>query len=625
MDFKDNEEAKLAWQFIHETSVSVFLTGRAGTGKTTLLRQLAAEKPKRMVVVAPTGVAAINAGGQTIHSLFQLPPGLNIPGIQRQEQGNYFRMSKAKKNLLQTLEMLVIDEISMVRADLLDAIDDTLRKYREHDKPFGGVQLLMIGDLQQLSPVAKDDEWEQLKGHYETPYFFSSHALQQVRYITIELKHIYRQTQQDFIRLLGAIRKGSISQDIADALGARYIPGFQAPEQESWIRITTHNRMADHYNQQQLDAIPAPSQTYTACVEGNFPEISYPCDYMTTLKVGAQVMFLKNDSSAQHRFYNGKIGRITSLSEEHVEVRCPEDKEVIVVTPMKWEAMKYTLDPVSGLIREEVDGTFSQIPLRLAWAITVHKSQGLTFDHAMLDINDSFAHGQAYVALSRCRTLEGLVLTRPLQLRSIITDSQVEAFMDNSLQLSAVARDQLPAFRRQYFLDKVTELFNFRSIIRSAEYIHRIVLEHLSHQQPAYLKTLSLLMPRVKEQVQEVAQRFYLQYASIISSEADYAESPLLQERVKKGARYFDKKLGELFPAILNGAHFEVGNKVVEKQLSRALETLEDALWTKVFVLRHTGSAGFTVPSYLRQKAKAILQNEQKKELQKTRSRKKSR
>ena len=610
-----NNEMNLAWQFVEGTDVSVFLTGRAGTGKTTFLRRVRELAPKRMVVVAPTGVAAINAGGSTIHSFFQLSPGIHLPGMVTESgKSRFFQMSKEKKSILRTLDLLVIDEISMVRCDLLDAIDGVLRKYRDRNRPFGGVQLLLIGDLQQLAPVASDEEWKLLEPHYATPYFFSSRALQQIQYVTIELQRIYRQSDSRFVSLLGKIRENRIDQDVADQLNARYVPNFVPRDGEGWIRLTTHNYMSQRYNEQRLATLPGELRLYDAEISGNFPETSYPAEKQLGLKVGAQVMFLKNDPSPQHLYYNGKIGQVTDLANGFIKVLCQGEEHPIEVPRLAWENTRYVIDEETKEIREEVEGTFTQYPLRLAWAITVHKSQGLTFDHAVLDINDAFAHGQVYVALSRCRTLEGLVLSRPLQVASLLKDEQVDAFIQKELEAAQHARGKLDEMRYAYFCTLMDELFSMNRLVSDFNYFLRVVDEHLYHQQPEYLALLKEIRDRLVREVLAVAEKFRKQYVGILqqlrqgSVPQAYASDALLQERAKAAASYFVEHLQALFVPVFNKGKFTIGNQQVKKQYGNALEALTLSYRTKTATLQQCADEGFTVKGYLRSKAVALVE-----------------
>ena len=388
-----NQELRNAWDFVEHTGISIFLTGKAGTGKTTFLRTLKERSNKRNIIVAPTGVAAINAGGMTIHSFFQLPLSPFVPNSNIK---NRFDYSKEKRKIMRTLDLLIIDEISMVRADVLDAIDSVLRRFREPNKPFGGVQLLMIGDLQQLTPVVTPEEEELLKHYYETPYFFGSKALCSISYVTIELTHVYRQQDDTFISLLNNIREGKTTATDLQRLNERYNPAFQPKNGSDYIRLTTHNRMAESYNEEQLRNLPTKAYTFSAETDGNFPEYNYPTDFNLTLKVGAQVMFIRNDNNG--RYYNGRIGHITHVDNKKIAVLCPGDVEEFEVEIETWENTKYTLNEKTKQIEAEVQGSFKQYPLRLAWAITIHKSQGLTFEHAIIDAQASFASGQVYVA-----------------------------------------------------------------------------------------------------------------------------------------------------------------------------------------------------------------------------------
>ena len=473
-----NEESILAWNIIEKTSANLFLTGKAGTGKTTFLKRLKELSPKRMIVLAPTGIAAINAGGMTIHSFFQLPFSPYVPGTTfgSGEQKRY-QFSKLKRNIIRSIDLLVIDEISMVRSDLLDAVDSVLRQYRKrHDLPFGGVQLLMIGDLQQLAPVVTPQEEHLLGQHYDTPFFFSSNALKKVGYLTVELKKVYRQQDEQFISLLNQIRENKASEATLQALNQRYIPNFVPPKEGNYIRLTTHNTPAQYINEQQLAALPAQSFSFTADIEGDFPETSYPADFKLTLKPGAQVMFIKNDP--QHRFYNGMIGEVIGVRTDEdgskITVRSKDSGEEFDLEKMEWTNAKYTLNEKTKEIEETVEGKFMQYPLRLAWAITIHKSQGLTFEHAIIDASHSFTHGQTYVALSRCKTLEGMVLSEPLSRGAIICSQTVDAFTS---QLTAPTQEQISSLELQYIIYCISELFDFYSIRASYEHLMRCLVE----------------------------------------------------------------------------------------------------------------------------------------------------
>lgn len=621
-----NDEMNLAWQFVEGTNVSVFLTGKAGTGKTTFLRKLKELAPKRMIVVAPTGVAAINAKGVTIHSFFQLSPGVHVPGMQEAEKtgkSRFYQMSKEKKNILRTLDLLVIDEISMVRCDLLDAIDGVLRQYKDRNLPFGGVQLLLIGDLQQLAPVATDQEWSLLQPHYETPYFFSSRALQQIQYVTIELRHVYRQSDDRFVRLLGKVREGQIDQEVQQAIGARYLPQFKPPKGESWIRLTTHNYMAQRYNETQLAMLTDDLKTFTAQIEGTFPEAMYPADLQLGLKVGAQVMFIKNDPSPEHLFYNGKIGMVARMTSEGILVQCPEEKKPILVVPQEWENTRYVIDEQTKEIREEVEGTFRQYPLRLAWAITIHKSQGLTFDNAVLDINDAFAHGQVYVALSRCRSLEGLVLARPLQLTSLQSDEQVDAFIHTSLEAAQTTSSRLEEMRYQYFCTLLDEQFDFVRLTSEYNYLLRVVDEHLYHQQPSYLTLMKTQRELLAQKILTVAEKFRNQYRTLLNAclqqavanghpvtVSTYANDEHLQQRLRAASSYFYDQLLTVMVPVMNKAKFTIGNQTVKKQFEGVLETLTLSYRAKMATLHTTRETGFSVKTYLKSKAIALVEQE---------------
>ena len=404
-----NPQLELAINFVQFTNKNLFLTGKAGTGKTTFLHNLKKSSLKRMAVVAPTGVAAINAGGVTIHSFFQLPFVPYVPGSNGAQQQRRFQRDKI--NLIKSLDLLVIDEISMVRADTLDNIDEVLRRLRNPAKPFGGVQLLMIGDLHQLSPVVKDEDWKILKEHYSSLYFFNSKALHKTSHVTIELKHIYRQSDSFFIDLLNRVRENRIDADVLASLNQRYIHNFKPADDEGYITLTTHNATAQEINENKLAEIKLKSQRFKATIEGEFPEFAYPTALDLEVKIGAQVMFIKNDPSREKLFYNGKIGNVTRIDNQVIYVKCSSDSMEIAVEPLEWNNISYELNAETKEVTENIIGRFIQHPLKLAWAITIHKSQGLTFEKAIIDANAAFAHGQVYVALSRCKSFEGLVTT----------------------------------------------------------------------------------------------------------------------------------------------------------------------------------------------------------------------
>lgn len=421
-----NFELNVARFIVEKTDMSLFLTGKAGTGKTTFLRDVVRHTKKKCIVLAPTGIAAVNAGAMTIHSFFQFGLGPFVKGVI--EPKSDFRINKSKLELIRNLQLLIIDEVSMVRADLMDHIDVELRRIRRNSKPFGGVQLLMIGDLQQLPPIAHGGEDELLRQYYKTLYFFSSAALKSMKYSCIELKTVYRQTDGHFINILNHARECTLTnQDISD-LNTRYIPDFSPRPEDGYIRLMTHNRQVDYINATEMAKLDSHPFTFEAAVTGTFPEESYPTANSLTLKKGAQVMFIKNDP--ERRFINGTLGEVRSIDKNCIAVRLAESGKTIEVEPMEWQNIRYQFDEETKEISSKQIGRFKQYPLKAAWAITVHKSQGLTFDKAIIDVHAAFSPGQAYVALSRCRTLEGLVLSSPVSASVFMKDKAVDAYMN---------------------------------------------------------------------------------------------------------------------------------------------------------------------------------------------------
>ncbi len=602
---ENNPELQLAWQFIENTGTHLFLTGKAGTGKTTFLRRLKEQSPKRMVILAPTGIAAINAGGVTIHSFFQLSFAPFVPETTFNSSQTHYRFSKEKRNIIRSMDLLVIDEISMVRADLLDAIDSALRRYRDREKPFGGVQLLMIGDLQQLAPVVKENEWEMLKNYYETPYFFASRALRETVYMTIELKTVYRQSDTFFLSLLNKIRENQADDEVLNELNRRYQPGFRPRKEEGYIRLTTHNYQAQKVNDNELASLPGQTYSFRAEIDGTFPEYLYPADEILTIKAGAQIMFLKNDPSSEKRYYNGMIGEVAAVNDAGMIVRGKDNGDEFQLLPEEWGNYKYVLNEETKEITEEIEGTFRQYPIRLAWAITIHKSQGLTFERAIIDARNSFAHGQTYVALSRCKTLEGMVLESPLRREAIISDSTVDDFT-KEVERNKPGNRQLHDMQKAYFFDLLSDLFNFYSLDQAYKRLLRLIDEDLYKLYPKQLAEYKELAPHIKEKIVEVSQRFRNQYTRLINGSDDYAADQGLQERVRSGAGYFRKEL-EPVRALFEKTNMPLDNKELRKQLNERLQALDDALWIKESLLEAMMGQPFTVTGYLKLKAKVTL------------------
>lgn len=598
----ENEELRQAWDFVEHTGKSIFLTGKAGTGKTTFLHRIVNESTKRTVVVAPTGVAAINAGGVTIHSFFQLPFSPFIPNAKIKSK---FDFGKEKRRIIRTLDLLIIDEISMVRSDLLDAIDSVLRRYREPGRPFGGVQLVMIGDLQQLTPVVTAEDESILRGHYDTPYFFGSHALQQIDYVTIELKTVYRQQDEAFIQILNSVRSGRPPQTVIEQLNNRYRKDFRPDPKEGYIRLTTHNHLADDYNDKELEQLAGNPQTFTAEISGTFPEYAYPTAVTLELKVGAQVMFVKNDTAAERRYYNGRIGHVTHISDDEVFVRCPGDDRDICVTPQEWENAKYILNKETREIETDVQGIFRQLPLRLAWAITIHKSQGLTFERAIIDAALSFASGQVYVALSRCKTLEGLVLASPVSTAAVISDQRVEQYISYQEQEALQSIGRLHTLKEEYHRELLIELFDFREISMTEERLSRLLIEHFTRSHPALTNKHKATVQYLKDELSIVALKWTM---LIQKTEQEKLHEQPFMERIKRSAVYFSNELEKVFKGLFTLTKLiETKNKDVRGRLADCLADAQQAVTAKRLLLNDIAEQGFSVPFYLKAKQQAIL------------------
>ncbi len=604
---QQNPQLDLANNFVQHTNRNIFLTGKAGTGKTTFLHQLKKTSHKRIAVVAPTGVAAINAGGVTIHSLFQLPFGPYIPNQENADRNQFKKQfNREKINLIRSLDLLVIDEISMVRADVLDAIDDVLRRYRNRSKPFGGVQLLMIGDLHQLSPIANREELQMLKSYYDTLYFFGSKALQQTPLVNIELKHIYRQADTSFIDLLNAIRENRITQQVLDDLNKCYLPNFKPNESEGYITLTTHNNSAQHLNASKLAEIKETVYQFKAVIQGDFPEYAYPTVFDLELKVGAQVMFVKNDTSREKLFYNGKIGKVLRIVDEVIYVKCAGDDDEISVGPMVWQNIKYALNAATKEVDENMVGSFTQYPLRLAWAITIHKSQGLTFEKAVIDAEDAFTHGQVYVALSRCKTLEGMVLSSPLKGKSVITDQTVATYTIES-ERNAPTENSLTEAKKTFQEVLLRELFDFSPVKYKFFALLKVAEENDHLLAGKFAETLHEIKTATEKQVYAVADKFQHELNQLLQQPHLPENHDVLQERIKKASGYFVAKLEPMLLLSIQNLVVETDNKAIRKLVFAALNSLKQELAVKLNVMKSASENGFVALSYLQNKANAAI------------------
>jgi hypothetical protein len=623
METVNNPQLQLAFDFVEYTGTNIFLTGKAGTGKTTFLHNLKKKSPKRMIVVAPTGVAAINAGGVTIHSFFQMPFGPYIPvdfakNSSSQDENNLpqrhtQKFNREKISIIKSLDLLVIDEISMVRADLLDGIDEVLRRYKDRYKPFGGVQLLMIGDLQQLAPVAKDDEWNLLKDYYETVFFFSSKALQKTKHITIELKHIYRQSDSIFINLLNKVRENKVDEETLSHLNKRYIPGFDPETKDGYITLTTHNYQAQEINNLKLKKLTAKAFSFKAEIEGEFPEYAYPTEFELILKVGAQVMFVKNDNSQEKQYFNGKIGTVDNFDDDLIYVKCPGEPYTIEVQKAEWQNSKYSIDENTKEIKEIVAGTFVQYPLKLAWAITIHKSQGLTFEKAIIDANAAFAHGQVYVALSRCKTLEGLVLSTPIANHSIKLDTNISGFTRETEQ-NPPGVPLLNELKQDYQQKLLLDLFDFSLFHRRLSYLNKILNENktiLNSDLPDIFEKINGLF---KTEITEVSDKFKTQLKQLLAQKINIEDNTLLQDRIKKASTYFEEKTNTILYQKLKSAIIETDNKAVRKSIKEIINHLIEESVIKLSCFKVCQS-GFKVKEYLETRAIAAIEKTETKQV----------
>ncbi len=549
---RSNTLFQLAADLINQSGRNIFLTGKAGTGKTTFLKYIRETCPKQMAVLAPTGVAAINAGGVTIHSFFQLPfspfipatsgTGFSSSGEETNNRHNLIgrlRFNDEKRKLLRQLELLIIDEISMVRCDMLDAVDIILRHFRKRPyERFGGVQILFIGDMFQLPPVIKDTEWRLLADYYESPYFFSSHVLKEEPPLYIEFDKIYRQSEEKFIRVLNQVRNNELDDDGLQILESRYQPQIRRSKDDGYIILTTHNEQARNINLAALNNLEGKTIQYEAEIKDDFPGNAYPAEEMLYLKPGAQVMFIKNDTADKgKRYFNGKIGTITKLEEEKIFVVCGDDPSEIEVTKDKWENIRYTVDKSSQQVKEDVLGSFTQFPLRLAWAITIHKSQGLTFDKAIIDAGEAFAPGQVYVALSRCTSLDGLLLKSKIRAGSLFTDNRIIQF-SQKIASSAKLRQELEESRRHYQEQLLITTFDFSIAINHCHELKEYLFENNSSFSTETIPWVDNLTGKLNE-LQDTCVKFHTWLKAQFATGMIPEESTVLQERIQKAAIHF--------------------------------------------------------------------------------------
>ena len=600
-----DEIFELAERYVTCTGKSVFLTGKAGTGKTTFLKHLTSTTTKRFVVLAPTGVAAINAGGSTIHSFFQLPLCPYLPDVKEliteyQTPERYRSLRKERVKIIRTLDLLIIDEISMVRADLLDAVDMTLRRYRRNDRPFGGVQLLMIGDAQQLSPVVKENERQFMAQVYPSPYFFHAKALQNMDYVTIELQKVYRQKDSDFLGVLNAVRENRITADVLKVLNSR-VHAYE--DDEDTIRLTTHNAQADAVNLRKLEMLPDEVKMFEADIEGDFPENSYPADFVLSLKVGAQVMFIRNDSEGE--YYNGKIGKVEEIDDKGIIMVSDSEGNMITVTPVEWENIQYVLDEQTGEIMPSVLGKFRQIPLKIAWAITIHKSQGLTFDRVIIDAGAAFAFGQVYVALSRCRSLEGISLDSPISYSAICSDTHVSQFNSAMPDIRSVS-SRISHEEKGYLFDTLRIIFDLEELCKALGWLRkswRGTIENI------YEAEYQGLIERVAktEELKATATTFRRQLDKIEAARLD--DDSFLKERLVKASEYFLPILTEIRNFCQDCEELEIDNKETKKRIKEASDEVLTILDIECRILQMIVSEGFSLDGYNRIRTECLLED----------------
>ena len=597
------EAFDLAYRFATETNLNIFLTGKAGSGKTTFLKYLRENSFKKMVVAAPTGVAAINAGGVTLHSLFQLPFAPFVPSknaatntVDSHSLLSQIRYKKEKRNLLRNLELLVIDEASMVASHTVDAIDTILRSVRRnHSQPFGGTQVLFIGDLYQLPPVVKNQEWDFLRNFYPSIFFFDSIVLRAHIPVMLELKKIFRQKDSAFIKVLNEIRNNKLTPENFALLNSRIEQDFVPADDDGYITLTTHNYQADEINKRKLKILAAPSQTYHAEVYDNFPEHIYPAEFELELKVGAQVMFLKNDVE-EKKYFNGKIGVITSLGEEMIKVKCESEQQEIQVKKHEWKNVNYALNPDTREITEKELGNFRQYPLRLAWAITIHKSQGLTFEKLIVDAENAFAKGQVYVALSRCTSLEGLVLTSPLNGKFLGAHQNLKEWEQKNHDEKNLS-EKFQESREKYLMKELQDIFTLKNWRYELHSMQDILNEHEEKLPPECVSWFKELVEKQKE-LQGVADKFREQMTGLSRQHPSIEENQPLQKRIKDAANYFSAEIAKWKEKFISHP-FSTDTKKTAKRIDASLNEINFILHEIRHKIEHCKN-GFLLNDYLK-------------------------
>ena len=586
MNYESTQLAEIATRFVNSTNQSIFLTGKAGTGKTTFLKHIVNNTHKQTIIAAPTGIAAINAGGMTLHSLFQLPFGSFVPqNIQFTESQAYFavntpqsimkgfQMNSTKRAMIREMELLIIDEVSMLRADLLDAIDVILRSIRrKRNMIFGGVQILFIGDLLQLPPVVKDQEWGLLKQFYKSPFFFEAHALRESKPVYIELDKVFRQSDQHFINILNHFRENKVSKYDIDELNKRFYPDFDSKDEPNVINLTTHNYKADRINKNEIEALKGKDFKYHAEIKGDFKENNYPIDETLILKVGAQIMFIKNDPTGEQKFFNGKIGQISNLSNNEIEVKFSENSEPFLIEKYTWENKRYTLNKETNGIEETINGTFEHYPIKLAWAITVHKSQGLTFERAVIDINDAFAQGQVYVALSRLTSLDGLILRTKINYESLGIESSVKEFSKLKESVQNL-ENRYTNDSQKYINDFVLNAFDFSLLKGQIRYHIESYNKDANRSEKQAHVNWARKIDSDFNQAFDVANKFMKQIYQISHSNSDDIISRL-NERSKAAQAYFEPILKQNSKNVLEHINAIKSKKGIKKYITE-LQILE--------------------------------------------------